>query len=71
MAETNPIIIVDEEVWKSSKILNPNAFHQNTQSNVEACVDKLALLHFSIQLIEREIKTDLKKFINEYDIWTR
>ena len=59
------IEIVGNEIWESSKILNPNAFPQGVKNNVQACGDKLALIHYSLQLIEREINNDLIKFVNE------
>jgi len=59
------IVIKGNEIWESSKILNPNAFPKGVKNNVWACVDKVALMHFSLQLIEREINNDLIRFVNE------
>jgi len=61
-----PVIvkIVGDEIVESSKILNPNAFPQGVRNNVWACAEKLALIHYSLQLIEREINSDLIKFVN-------
>jgi hypothetical protein len=62
------IVIIGNEIWESSKILNPNAFPKGVKNNVWACVDKVALMHFSLQLIEREINNDLIRFVNELNI---
>ena len=59
------LVIVGNEIRESSEILNPNAFPQGVKNNVWACADKLALIHYSLQLIEREIDNDVIKFVNE------
>lgn len=59
------LVIVGNEIKESSEILNPNAFPQGVKNNVWACADKLALIHYSLQLIEREINNDIIKFVNE------
>lgn len=62
------IIMVGDESWQSFKILNPNAFPQDSsfvKASVMACADKLALIHYSVQLIEREINNDLTRFVSE------
>jgi len=65
MKRTATLVIVGNEIRESSEILNPNAFPQGVKNNVWACADKLALIHYSLQLIEREINNDIIKFVNE------
>lgn len=60
--------MVGDESWQSFKILNPNAFPEDlsfVRASVMACADKLALIHYSVQIIEREIYKDLSRFVNE------
>lgn len=59
------IEIVSDEIVESSKILNPNAFPQDVGKKVWACADRVALMRYSLQLIEREINNDLTRFVNE------
>ncbi|MFC1959026.1 hypothetical protein ACFLV6_03870, partial [Chloroflexota bacterium] len=58
-------VIVGNENWESFKILNANAFPQNVKNNIGACADKLALMHYSLELIKREINNNLIGFVNE------
>lgn len=60
-----PVIIVGPESWKSFGILNPNAFSSDLKPDVMACADKLALISYSIQIIQKEIDRDVNKFIKE------
>lgn len=59
------IKIVGDEIVESTKILNTNAFPKGVRNNVWACADKVALMHYSLQLIEREINNDLIRFVDE------
>lgn len=59
------IVVVGNEIVESSTILNPNAFPQDLHEKVWVCADKLALMHYSLQIIQREINNDLIKFVKE------
>lgn len=60
-----PVVIVGPESWKSFGVLNPNAFPPCLKPDVMACADKLALISYSIQIIQREVDRDLSEFVKE------
>lgn len=60
-----PVVIVGPESWQSFGILNPNAFPSYLRPDVMFCGDKLALISYSVKIIQKEIDKDLNKFINK------
>lgn len=57
--------MVGPESWKSLGILNPNAFSTNLKSSAMACADKLALISYSIRIIQKAIDRDLEEFTKQ------
>lgn len=60
-----PMFMVGPESWKSLGILNPNAFSTNLKSSAMACADKLALISYSIRIIQKAIDRDLEAFTKQ------
>lgn len=60
-----PMFTVGPESWKSLGILNPNAFSTNLRSSAMACADKLALISYSIRIIQNAIDRDLEAFTKQ------
>lgn len=59
------LLMVGPESWKSFGILNPNAFSISLKSGAMACADKLALVSYSITIIQKTIERDLEAFIKQ------
>ena len=56
-------VIHDDISFKAYGQFNANAFQKDLESIARSCADKLALIDYSIKIIDNEINNDLNSFI--------
>ncbi len=59
------LIIVSNERWESFSLFNSNAYPKFLNELVDSCGERLALIYYYVNLLNLEITSDRKCFLNE------